>query len=143
MVIGEKKMGNERNYEELIESNPILKEGLMTLAEDEEIIFSEVQKLLEKLEMLVLDKDSKFEIKHAFLMLTKSILYVASGLCDDIEDYHKELEKSNKIVTDIFLKALLDEEHYDELNFSDLRLILTGASLIEYVFLRKLFDIKE
>ena len=88
------------------------------------------------------DEQSGFNLKHAFLALSRAQILLSQSYCDSPEHFKSETEKAEKNAIEKVIPSLMPkmegdkiiEENYDMENLSLRRVIMTLASALDYAF---------
>lgn len=91
-----------------------------------------------------MDNDPEFNVKHGFLALGRTIIYLSQTFCKDAQQFEFELEKSNALAVDKMMASLMPtmkdgkivDENFDMEDVSLRRVLMATGSLVDYTFWR-------
>lgn len=120
--------------EAMLKADPSVQKALETVAKDDAISKDFINETLNRINVLMKDKNTEFNINHGFQALGKCINFLGQLLYPSLEAFQNDLVLSHKIVVENVMESLPDE---DLNNFSLKRLMMVSGSLIDYVYWRK------
>lgn len=126
-----------------LQNDPAFDKVTEISVKDTEISREFVTKLIDLLKN-ELNENTEFGVKHGYLSLSRGIIALSQSLCENREEYLKEMEKAQDIATKRIMPAILPkvdkdeiiDENYDMDDLSIRRIMMTIGTVIDYVFWR-------
>lgn len=95
--------------------------------------------------MEILSKEMEredFNVKHGFLSLARSIIYLSQSFCKDADEFNAEMEKADKLAVDKMIYSIMPtmkdgrviDEDFDMDNLKVSRLMMAFGIGIDYTF---------
>lgn len=110
---------------------------------DQEIADRTVTKFLDILKD-ELENSEDYGLKHGFIALSKTMIFLSQSLCENEEEFNAELHAAQNVAINRMVPAILPkieegeivEEGYDLENLSIRRIMMSIGTAIDYVFWR-------
>ena len=140
-------MTTEKMDNDILENDPIIKRTTELYKQSIE----DTEEIVEGILALCFNEEKKYKVSQMFHALGRVIVYITQSLCENREEFEKELAKSKTLINENIFPALgsnaFDEElnkngvvtfngTFNEENFNVRRLMMLAGSMIEYIYWR-------
>lgn len=131
----------EKQTEQMID--PVFEKVNEQIKKDNEIAEKCVNKFADTLNDFMRD-DKEFSMKHGFIALGRTLVYLTQTLCKDAQHFEQEVEKANTLMADKMMTSLMPltqdgkivDKDYDIEDVSVRRVLMALGCGVDYVFWR-------